>query len=363
MPPMSWASPPGPARRGVPVPGDGGVASPGRRALGWLIDALVTAGLAIAIGTATYTRLQSLLTGGLLWRFVRSTAELLFFGGGVAHAAEQFGWSVWDSAILDVEEAFAALVVAEFVYHFTALAWKGRTLGKAVAAVRVQPLPGTVPLPITPTAGQNVMARLWASIKEGSGLGKGRSARRAAITAITNSGLYAVACILLLEGQPIVGVLCWLIAVVAFWGNAFPLLGRRRRTLSDRVAGTVVVRTLLYQNAVNNARLGAQAAVGGARAGAQVAVGGAQAAAQAARGGLIRAAEHPRIQQALTSDTARRAQKFGNNVGDKIGNAYRKQRDLRQQPVAPTDPPPPMNHPYLPPVQPPDAPTEGQPPA
>ena len=54
-----------------------------------------------------------------------------------------------------------------------------------------------------------------------------------------------VALCLVIVGQIFIGTLVWAGAVAAFWVNALAVLGRRRRTVIDRVAGTVVVRPVV----------------------------------------------------------------------------------------------------------------------
>ncbi|MFF5841151.1 hypothetical protein ACFY74_06710 [Streptomyces massasporeus] len=52
--------------------------------------------------------------------------------------------------------------------------------------------------------------------------------------------MYAVACVLLVEGQVVLSVLVWAVAVALFLVNALPVLSPGRRSLADRVAGTAV---------------------------------------------------------------------------------------------------------------------------
>ncbi|MEU3935510.1 hypothetical protein AB0E85_26270 [Streptomyces sp. NPDC029044] len=67
-----------------------------------------------------------------------------------------------------------------------------------------------------------------------------RAARRAAVTTAADIAVYAVACVLLVEGQVVLSVLVWGVAVVLFLTNALPVLSPGRRSLADRVAGTAV---------------------------------------------------------------------------------------------------------------------------
>ncbi|MGA5272632.1 hypothetical protein ACPCKL_02345 [Streptomyces cellulosae] len=60
------------------------------------------------------------------------------------------------------------------------------------------------------------------------------------MTTAADVAVYAVACVLLVEGEIVLSVLVWLVAVALFLLNALPVLGGRRRSLADRVAGTSV---------------------------------------------------------------------------------------------------------------------------
>ncbi|MET9757454.1 hypothetical protein ABZ016_00115 [Streptomyces sp. NPDC006372] len=63
---------------------------------------------------------------------------------------------------------------------------------------------------------------------------------RAAVTTAADVAVYAVACVLLVEGQVVLSVLVWAVAVLLFLLNALPVLSPGRRSLADRVAGTSV---------------------------------------------------------------------------------------------------------------------------
>jgi hypothetical protein len=63
---------------------------------------------------------------------------------------------------------------------------------------------------------------------------------RAAVTTAADVAVYAVACVLLIEGHFLLSVLVWAVAVLVFLVNALPVLFPGRRSLADRVAGTEV---------------------------------------------------------------------------------------------------------------------------
>jgi hypothetical protein len=117
---------------------------------------------------------------------------------------------------------------------------------------------------------------------------------RAAITTASETGLLALASIVVAVGQFAFGVLVWLVAVAAFWLNA--LVGLRgRRTLADRIAGTVVIRTGMYAKAAERTKAIARGT------------------ADAAAGVVEQARTVPReaVQRALTSSAGQQALAMG----------------------------------------------------
>ncbi|MGW2820279.1 RDD family protein [Streptomyces sp. NPDC001443] len=180
-----------------------------RRAMAWFIDfALVLAG-ASALAVLTFHRISGLVTDvpGLA---TRGGLDLLASRGDVLGAGEHFGLSLWNKAVLYVEQAFGVLVVATFLYQWTCLALAGRTLGKGLVGLKVD---RTAPR---------------------------RAALRAAVTTAADVAVYAVACVLLVEGRFLLSLTVWVVAVAVFFLNALPVLLPGRRSLADRVAGTAV---------------------------------------------------------------------------------------------------------------------------
>ncbi|XVQ08408.1 RDD family protein [Spirillospora sp. CA-255316] len=323
--PPAYAPPPGAA----PAPGIGGAGGapaavgPGRRTAAWGIDFALVVVLAVALGSWTWTRTTELITN-VPALAQESAWQVLTSRGDVKGASVDFGLSLWNTATSYVVQAFAALVLIVFVYHFAALAWKGRTVGKLVLDLRVQP---------------HRRARL----------GKGQALLRAGAATLTDIGLYALACCLLLEGLFVLSVLCWAIAVAVFWANALPLLFPGRRTLHDRMAGTHVARAHLYRAAAAQAVHGGQRAVQGARQGAQ------------------RLAENERLQRLRESDPAQRMQGLGRDAAgkatetsrkalDKAKRTYADRRSERGERSGATPPPAiaapqPPSYPYAPPQE------------
>ncbi|WP_330340509.1 RDD family protein [Streptomyces sp. NBC_00557] len=184
-----------------------------RRITAWFIDFALVAAAAALLAVLTFHRITALVTdvpelatkGGL---------GLVTSRGDVIGAGEHLGLSVWDTIVLDVEEAFGALVVVAFLYQWTCLALLGRTLGKGLLGLRV-----------TPRLSRHAL-------------------RRAAVTTAADVAVYALACVLLVEGEFVLSVLVWAVAVLLFLVNALTVLFPGGRSLADRLAGTSVVGAL-----------------------------------------------------------------------------------------------------------------------
>ncbi|WP_338145899.1 RDD family protein [Streptomyces scabichelini] len=180
-----------------------------RRALAWLIDFALVLALATALAVFTFNRISALVTD-LPDLATASGWEILTSRGELVEASEDLGLSLWNKAVLYVEQAFGLLVLATFLYQWVTLAFSKRTLGKALLGLKVAECPPH------------------------------RAAVRAAVTTTADVGLFALACCLLVEGWFVVSFLCWAVAVAAFLLNALPVLSPTRRSLADRVAGTSV---------------------------------------------------------------------------------------------------------------------------
>ncbi|WP_234384420.1 RDD family protein [Streptomyces sp. MMG1121] len=180
-----------------------------RRAVAWFIDFALVAGAASLLAFLTFHRIAALVTDvpGLA---TRGGLDLLTSRGDVVGASEHLGLSLWDSVVLDVEEAFGALVVVTFLYQWTCLRLLGRTLGKGLLGLRV-----------TPRLSRHAL-------------------RRAAVTTAADVAVYALACVLLIEGHFLLSLLMWAVAMAFFLVNAVPVFFPGRRSLADRLAGTSV---------------------------------------------------------------------------------------------------------------------------
>ncbi|MEU4000678.1 RDD family protein [Streptomyces fungicidicus] len=180
-----------------------------RRATAWFIDFALVLALASALAVLTFNRISALVTD-VPELATRGGFDLLTSRGDVLGASGDFGTSLWNKSVLYVEQAFVLLVVVTFLYQWACLTLLGRTIGKGLTGLRITPR------------------------------GPGAAARRAAVTTAADVAVYAVACVLLVEGEFALSVLVWAAAVALFLVNALPVLGPRRRSLADRLSGTAV---------------------------------------------------------------------------------------------------------------------------
>ncbi|MGX1565045.1 RDD family protein [Streptomyces sp. NPDC055506] len=180
-----------------------------RRAVAWSVDFALVVALASALAVLTFHRISALVTD-VPELAARGGLDLLTSRGDMLDASQDLGLRLWDKSVLYVEQAFGLLVLTVFLYQWACLALAGRTVGKALAGLKVTP---SLPR---------------------------RAARRAAVTTAADVAVYAMACVLLVEGQVVLSVLVWAVAVSLFLLNALPVLSPGRRSLADRVAGTAV---------------------------------------------------------------------------------------------------------------------------
>jgi hypothetical protein len=180
-----------------------------RRATAWFIDFALVLALAAALAVLTFHRISALVAD-VPELATRGGLDLLTSRGDVIAASEGFGVSLWDKAVLYVEEAFGLLIVVTFLYQWACLSFAGRTIGKGLLGLKVTP---SLPR---------------------------RAAVRAAVTTAADIAVYAVACVLLIEGEFLLSVAVWALAVAVFFLNALPVFSPTRRSLADRLAGTAV---------------------------------------------------------------------------------------------------------------------------
>ncbi|MFC1404019.1 RDD family protein [Streptacidiphilus jeojiense] len=219
-----------------------------RRGLAWLVDFCLAVGLAALLASLTFHRISVLVTDvpSLAGAVGTGSWQVLSSHGHTLTAATGSGLELWHDVERDVQEAFLALALGFFLYQFLMTALAGRTLGMALLGLRV-------------------------SRRDGERLRRGQSARRAAVATTADLGLYSIACCLLVSGDFTFSLVCWGVAVVAFWCNALPVLTPSGRSLADRFSGAVVGSSLRlpaaavqHVQAVQAAAVGTRAAVANA---------------------------------------------------------------------------------------------------
>ena len=203
-------------------------ASPVRRAAAWGVDFGLMVLVAVGLGFVTYERITS-PHSSVAAEAASGFKDMVTAGLDIGDVAATTASSVWDEVSALVIQGFLAVIVVQFLYQFVALAWTGRTVGKVLLDLRVVSTADT------------------AAVKPGAA----RAATRAAATAITDTGLFCLACCVLLSGEVVLSVICWLVAVAAFWGNALPTLVGDHRSFGDLVAGTRVNGAGLYRAVAN----------------------------------------------------------------------------------------------------------------
>lgn len=249
--------------------------------LAGLVDFALVVTVGVLLGFLTFHRIGALTTGvpGLTGR---GAWQILTSHGRPLGTAEHFGVSLWDSTVLDVQEAFAALVLATFAYQFTALVLTNRTLGKLLLGLRVSGV-------------------------EPGRLGARRAAIRAAVTTLADVGGFAVACCALVGGSVAVSVLCWAVAVAVFWANAVPALLGRGRSLADRLAGTTVGTITLPRPGWDAAHQGVRQAADLGRTGARGGRVAWENVIQSAQDGGQKIAGHQAVRRVVDSERSRAA--------------------------------------------------------
>ncbi len=215
-----------------PVPA---AASIRRRVLGWSIDYAVVMIPGLTLVTLALVGLVHALPGyvGAVGADVgwSQLMRLIIHHSGDTHVVRAAAADEWTAFARPLIGALLAVPLLQFAYHATLLSWPGRTIGKIVTDTRVDR---------TRTDGTPRRYPL--------------ALRRALTTTVVETGLVGVALAAITLGHFYIGGAIWGLAVVAFWINAFVLLGPRRRTLVDRLAGTVVVRTAIYKDVAERVR-------------------------------------------------------------------------------------------------------------
>lgn len=268
-----------------------------RQLAGWIADFALIVGVAALLAWVTHYRTTDYLSS---WPELTQTGvrDVLGSRGDWGGAGKQFGTDVVRQVLIFVIQAFVALIVVTFAYRFVSLAWKGCTVGKMLADVRVAP-----------------------RLRPDSGLGAWPAAARAFGSTMTDVGIYSIACIALLAGEFALSFVLWLVAVGVLTVNAVFLAGPGRRTLIDRLAGTVVIRAGRYQRSWDAARDNAtvRRGISTARNG----LGTAQSTTRAVRDQASQLADSDRLQHLLDSDRATQIRQRGRAVARHTGESAR----------------------------------------
>ncbi|WP_212832051.1 RDD family protein [Catellatospora sp. TT07R-123] len=250
-----------------------------RRVAGWLIDYLIVVLLGVVLVVlATVFVIDNAVNTALSTAVDAGSQAVSTHHVSVGGLVVGVTWPVLVAVLL--------IPFLQFTYLAGMLAWGGRSVGKAVTDVRVVP----VAAQLTRLRPSHVVAR-------------------ALLTAMLDTGIVSVAFVVFVN-SPLLGVLVWAVAVVAFWGNLLAAFGRRRRTVVDLISGTRVVRTRMYAalaaGAADLARRAAEAAVTAGRqtsglavAAGQVTVDLGTVAGQGAREGAQAVAGSAPVQQAV----------------------------------------------------------------
>jgi RDD family protein len=203
------------------------VAGRRRRILAWLVDYLII--MLPGLGAVAFVVAGLIQT---LPGFVGSVAANAGWSRVVQLFTQRRGFRLGDVAADEwVNYALPLLLVlviipaAQFAYLGIMLAWRRRTIGMMLADIRVESLRTRAPLR------------------------RGGAMVRAALTTFVETGLVAVALVLMVIGQFSLGLVLWGAAVVAFWLDAIVAIGGGRRTLIDRLVGAVAVRSGVYASA------------------------------------------------------------------------------------------------------------------
>jgi len=236
-----------------------------RRVVGWLVDYLVVMvpGLAFVAFTAIHV-VNSLpgYVGAVAAHAGWARLTQLFTTHGTTAVLREAAGDEWFELVLPLIVGLLAVPVLQFVYHAILVGWRGRTLGMMVVDVTT----GTGPERTRPRAG--------------AALG------RAMLITLVETGIIAVALTLFVLGQFFLGALAWTAALALFWLDLLVALAPARRTLIDRLTGTVVVRRNLYaaigQQTAGLTRRASAAAVAASRQTASVAASAGQTLAVAA---------------------------------------------------------------------------------
>jgi hypothetical protein len=323
-------APPGKAPR--PPAADGDPAPRGKRIASWAIDGGIVLVVAVILGASAVENLHTSVATRVAINVPETVWGLLFSGADVDEAAKDVGGTVWRTIVSTVQRTILLIILIEAAYHFLMVAWKGRTFGRLITDLQVRRAdPSKWRRPSNGAPGSR-----WKAMKAVTGPGVAPALVRALATAATGSGLYGLAWILLIHGGFGLAFLTWLAAVGLLITNIVVALVGRRRSVSDRLARTIVVRTRNYAKAAE----AAQQARSAMQASGQV-------AAQVGRESAERVAQSPTVQQlkdtgarwrdqVKASDSGQRLGRAGQNLANRVKDAYDEKRNNGAPPGPPT---------------------------
>ncbi|MEV0360752.1 hypothetical protein AB0H71_32315 [Nocardia sp. NPDC050697] len=150
------------------------IVTPGRRVAAWSLDFGVVVLLTVALGWVTQCRIGDYLSD---WPSLGASSawELMESEGDVKAAGVEVGSGVMGELMSLVTQGFLALIALTALLRFATLAWTGHSAGGALAEVRI------------------------AAHGPDQRLSRGRAARHAISTTVKDVGLYATACIALVQ--------------------------------------------------------------------------------------------------------------------------------------------------------------------
>jgi uncharacterized RDD family membrane protein YckC len=306
-----------------PPAADGDPAPRGKRIGAWAIDGGIILVIAAILGASAIENLQSSVATRVAVSVPETIYGLLFSGADVQQAASDVGGTVWRTIVSAVQRTILLIILIEAAYHFVMVAWKGRTVGRLVTDLQVRRRHRERHL--------NAARRSrWEAFKAVTGPGVFPALARALATAAAASGLYGLAWIILIHGSFGLAFLTWLAAVGLLVANIVTaMFGKRRRSVSDVLAGTVVVRTRNYAKAAEAAERAREAAQASSQVAVQVGRESAERIAQSQTVQQLKDTGARWRDQVKASDSGRRIGKAGQGLATRVKSVYDEKRNAR----------------------------------
>lgn len=276
---------------------------PGRRIAARAIDFALLALVFSVLATVTVQGIGDRFANVMPGRVISALTDVLFSGGDVGAAADELGDSAWRMVVSRVQTSIFILIGFHLVYETATNLWQGRTIGRMVLDLRL--------------AGRGRPR-----------VGVGQALGRALVTVVCTGGLYGLAWIALLHGSFAGGFMLWLLSLAALAVYVLlALVGRGRRSLGDRVAGTNVVHAGVYAMAGRAARRAAQSGTAAAHTAAEAARRGAAQTAQQIPMQRMKETGGRWVAGAAESEPGQRLRRLGTNARERAEEAYKNRRD------------------------------------